>query len=235
MTEAELLAQHVDLLFDTDGAGRLVRVNEDEGDPAPRLFLVRGRVAHLIAVRAGMPVAMEAACREIAAGLPAWDGRPSDPRLFEGLRDTLAGDTAVEDETIGPAFRFPEATVAPSSNAHGAVLIADGNAHLLERHFPYTRVHLDHLSPVVGVVVDGAVVAACYAARSRPSAAEAGVFTEAPHRGRGFAVAVVQGWCTAVEHEGRMPLYSTSWDNTASLAVARRLGLMPYAETISLV
>jgi hypothetical protein len=32
-----------------------------------------------------------------------------------------------------------------------------------------------------------------------------------------------------------MPLYSTSWDNTASLAVARRLGLMPYAETISLV
>jgi hypothetical protein len=33
---------------------------------------------------------------------------------------------------------------------------------------------------------------------------------------------------------GRIPLYSTSWTNTASLAVARKLGLVAYANTWSI-
>jgi GNAT superfamily N-acetyltransferase len=61
-----------------------------------------------------------------------------------------------------------------------------------------------------------------------------GVATEEAYRGRGFGVAVVSAWRVAVESEGRMPLYSTWWDNAASLGVARRLGLVAYAETLSL-
>jgi hypothetical protein len=34
---------------------------------------------------------------------------------------------------------------------------------------------------------------------------------------------------------GRIPLYSTSWTNHASLAVARKLKLMPYASSWSLL
>ncbi|MXZ22396.1 MAG: GNAT family N-acetyltransferase, partial [Caldilineaceae bacterium SB0665_bin_25] len=33
---------------------------------------------------------------------------------------------------------------------------------------------------------------------------------------------------------GRVPLYSTSWENGASLAVARKLGLVAYASGWSL-
>ena len=113
-------------------------------------------------------------------------------------------------------------------------LIDAGSAHLLERFFPYTRSVLASRRPVVGVVVDGAVVSACYSARSRPTAAEAGVDTEEPHRRKGLGALVVSRWRDALEAEGRAPLYSTTWDNHASLAVARRLGLIPYADTLSI-
>lgn len=53
-------------------------------------------------------------------------------------------------------------------------------------------------------------------------------------RGRGLAPLVVAAWREAAERSGRQPLYSTSWDNEASLRVARKLGLIAYADTFSL-
>lgn len=113
-------------------------------------------------------------------------------------------------------------------------LIDPASAPLLDAHFPYTRSVLAARSPVAGVVVDGSVVAACFSARRRPEAHEAGVATEDAWRGRGFASAVVACWRDAVTAMGAQPLYSTSWDNLASRAVARRLGLAVYADTLSL-
>jgi predicted GNAT family acetyltransferase len=76
-------------------------------------------------------------------------------------------------------------------------------------------------------------VAACYSARSSPIAREAGVWTEEAWRGRSFGTLVVAAWRNEVVRTGAQPLYSTSWDNAASLALARRLGLHAYAETVS--
>ena len=112
--------------------------------------------------------------------------------------------------------------------------IDERSANLLNRYFPYTRSVLADRMPVVGVVVEGSVVSACFSARRGPIACEAGVATEEAYRGRGFGAAVVAAWRHAVEADGRVPLYSTSWDNAASLGIARKLGLIPYAETLSL-
>ncbi|MXY71814.1 MAG: GNAT family N-acetyltransferase, partial [Dehalococcoidia bacterium] len=71
----------------------------------------------------------------------------------------------------------------------------------------------------------------CGSVRITPEAHEAGVETSANARGRGFAVAVVAAWAQAVRALGAEPLYSTSWDNAASQAVASKLGLIPYAST----
>lgn len=39
-------------------------------------------------------------------------------------------------------------------------------------------------------------------------------------------------WAIAAQTAGLVPLYSTSWDNHASLALASKLGLRQYAEDI---
>ena len=74
----------------------------------------------------------------------------------------------------------------------------------------------------------------CYSARLTGRAAEAGVETLETHRGRGYAPAVVAAWAHAVRETGRIPFYSTSWDNLASQAVARKLGLVQYATDLSI-
>jgi GNAT superfamily N-acetyltransferase len=254
LTEVNLLRQHAEVLFDMDDGGRLIDINEPGGDQAPRLFLARGRTTHRIWFRADIPGPVCDACRRIAESLPAWDGEPTDPTLFQPFRDILDdildGGKRDDAPSIGPAYRFgkrtafapqalPVGALAPDAVPFGAEtpelrVIDEGSAHLLERFFPYTREVLGAREPVVGAVVDGWVVSACFSARRRPAASEAGVATAEPYQGRGLATVVVSAWRDAVERAGAQPLYSTSWDNTASRAVARKLGLIVYAETFSL-
>lgn len=232
VTEGDLLPQHADVLFDVDAHGRLVRLNEPGDEPPPRLFLARGRRTQRIWFRTDVPAATAEACRRIARGLPRWDGQPSSGAIYDGLRAVLAGDEPITEERCGPAYRFGE-HVDLHVDAEVTV-IDEGSAHLLEPHFPYTRSVLAARGPVAGVIIDGRVVAACFSARRRPTAAEAGVATEEPYRGRGLAPLVVSAWRELVERAGGQPLYSTSWDNVASRAVAAKLRLIEYAETFSL-
>ena len=52
------------------------------------------------------------------------------------------------------------------------------------------------------------------------------------YRGHGLAQRVTAA--LAIRASGRVPLYSTSWTNHASLAVARKMGLEMYASTWSI-
>ena len=229
--EAALLDLHVEVLFRRDADCRLTFVNEPDGDRAPILFLARGRASFRVAFRVGVPAEVVRRWFDVAARLPLWDGEAPDRSLHDELRSVVARDVATTAVEGGPAFRFG----ARLERAGVAVTqIDESSAHLLDRFFPYTRSVLADRHPVVGVVVDGAVVSACYSARRGPRACEAGVATEDAYRGRGYAAAVVAAWRQAVEHSDRVPLYSTSWDNAGSLALARSLGLVAYADTLSI-
>jgi GNAT superfamily N-acetyltransferase len=230
--EARLLDQHANVLFRMDKHGRLVGLNEPGDDPPPRMFLARGETTHRIWFGADVGDVTIEACRAIARELPSWDGPQPAASLYEPVRAAIAQEAPIVDETNGPAYRFGERVDIQTET--GARVIDAASAQLLESNFPYTRSVLALRSPVVGVVVDGSVVSACYCARKRPNACEAGVDTIEPYRGRGFAALVVSAWRDAVEREGCEPLYSTTWDNLASRAIAAKLRLIAYAETMSL-
>ncbi len=230
MDESALIERHVDVLFGRDRRDRLVATNEPEPEAAPRVFVARGRLVARIWLRADVPAAMATKCESAAAMLPRWNGLEPDARVFEPLRLALAGWGEPSAEHGGPALRFGVRVDPPRDSV---VLIDASNEDVLDARFPYTRTVLGARSPVVAVVRDGSAVSACYAARSRPDGCEAGVDTVDAWRGRGFGGLVVAAWRAAVEDAGRIALYSTSWDNTASRGLAARLGLIAYADTHS--
>ena len=128
----------------------------------------------------------------------------------------------------GPSFVFPEAIAGPP----GTVCVDD--VALLDHNFSgWQASEIPQCAPIVGVVENGQAVSVCFCARRSDVAAEAGVETAVELRGRGMGPRVTAAWAVAVRASGRIPLYSTSWSNEASMAVARKLGLVAFASTWS--
>lgn len=129
----------------------------------------------------------------------------------------------------GPAFKFPDEITPPQ----GTVFIDDIG--LLNHHFTgWTEDEIPERTPIVAIVENGHAVSVCCCSRLSDVAAEAGLETAEAYRGRGLGPRVTAAWALAVRATGRIPLYSTSWSNDASLAVARKLGLEVYASAWSI-
>jgi hypothetical protein len=223
------MAFHVEAEFTHDAQGRLVRLNEPNGAPAPRFFL--GRTADGVLRRFRHDVndetrnELEAASNLDAAGECALERAiPSSP-----YEEILARSAPVQRIWTGPAFSFPAAL--PSNT--GAILVTDVNSHILEPHLrTWTPDDVSHCQPMFVVTVDGCAVSICASVRRTGDAHEAGVETALDYRGRGYAARVVVAWAAAVGQMGRVPLYSTSWKNAASRAVARKLGLIQFGSDL---
>jgi GNAT superfamily N-acetyltransferase len=202
----------------------LVRVNEPNGGPAPRFFL--GQTADGVVRRYRQDIAddlrreLEAASAPDRLGHPAADA-PLDPAPYASI---LARAAPVERTSVGLALRFP-AALAPAPDTR---LLADAaGAALLHPLLPEWMPDVRHAQPLIARVFDGRAVAVCCSVCITPRAHEAGVETAAACRGRGYAAAVVTTWAAAVREQGAEPIYSAVWQNVASRAVARKLGLVP--------
>jgi RimJ/RimL family protein N-acetyltransferase len=207
-----------------------VRINEsDPEEEAPLVFIDRGRSSNLVRFRNDVPDELVEELDYLAQTLSPWKGDQPDLADYEGIRGRIHQWRSISKEEQNVAYRFPSMDF--ELPVLQCTLITSENAELLTESFPYTKSILDERSPVVAVVSDGQAVSACYSARKTQDAAEAGVATLEGYRGRGFAVATVAAWAHAVLESGLTPLYSTSWDNHASRAVAAKLGLEVYAAT----
>jgi RimJ/RimL family protein N-acetyltransferase len=229
-----LMELRVAALFRHDEAGRIVTNNEPEPDPgrAPRLFLGRTAAGNVWRFRDDLPDETVARVQPLLAAEPPL--RSDDPRqppvYFAALCDILAADGPLGEVWQGPAWQFPETIPSPVD----VVIVGPGNRHLLRSHFPYAAEYLQARQPCAAVIAEGHAVSVCYSSRLTPHAAEAGVDTVETFRGRGYAGRVVAAWAIAVRAGGRIPFYSTDWDNVASHAVARKLGLILYGVDLSL-
>ena len=99
--------------------------------------------------------------------------------------------------------------------------------------FSWLAQEISDVLPCAAVIQNGQAVTICRSVRISNEAAEAGLETLSVYRGRGYAGLAVMAWARAVRKEGRMPLYSTSWDNIASQQVAKKLGLRWYGVNFS--
>ena len=205
-------------------AGRIVSTLEPNPAIGPLFTLIRGRSERVWAV--GATVASDLADELDALAIqeqPSADWR-EPPRFANRYHALLGGDLV-----SGPALEFPNRVDAPE----GVSLIED--VRMLRRYFEgWTFEEVPGRKPIAAVLVDGHAVSLCGCARRTDEAAEAGLETAEPFRGQGLAERVTASWAIAVRASGRMPLYSTSWENSASLAVARKLGLTTYAASWSL-
>lgn len=123
----------------------------------------------------------------------------------------------------------PDVSDSGDSRPPEVIQITPSTTHLLSGEFAWLADELTVRNPVMAVVVDGSAVSVCFSARATRHASEAGVETLPEHRGRRHAGAVTAAWADAVQRQGRIPLYSTSWENHPSRRVAARLGLIQYA------
>ncbi len=92
------------------------------------------------------------------------------------------------------------------------------------------RPSVDSGNVVAGVFECGKLVSVCESVRENGSAAEAWVRTLPEHRRRGYALHAVASWAAELMKAGKVPFYSYESRNKASQALARKLGLEPFAQ-----
>ena len=203
-------------LFSLNNDGRIIGTRESVQRSGPKFVLVRGASEHVWAMRADVATGVAEELDGLASEEPLVSEFRGDPVHADRYMSLVEGEVSA-----GPAFTFPEDLGRPA----GMESIHD--VRLLEHHFSgWVASDVPASLPMVALIEEGHAVSVCFCARRSDSAAEAGVETAVEHRGRGFASRVTAGWALAVRASGRTPLYSTSWSNVASLAVARKLGLM---------
>ncbi len=216
MIDLVLARRRLRALYRHDRRGRITAINEWSGGRPPRIHLMRTEAGVLCRLRDGV-------VDDLAAELLAF-ARAEPPSLTETPFQADRFLTALEatDFWAGPAFMFP--SVLPAENE--AVEIGPHNADLLSGGLESWIPDVGRRGPFLAIFREGRAVALCASVRVTPHVHCAGVETVPDARGRGFASRVVAAWAGRVQALGAAPFYSTSWDNLASRAVARRLGLV---------
>ena len=166
----------------------------------------------------------------LAQAEPAVETFEDRPPNVDAYRAVLARSTPIIREYRGPVFAFPDQLPDRSR----AVLVTSEDRSSLEEHFDWALEEWDDIQPLTVATEDGVAVSICHSPASSERASEAGVFTIEAARGRGYAADVVTSWARVLRAAGHLPMYSTTWENTASRRVAEKLGLTMYGEDFHL-
>ncbi|WP_088265473.1 GNAT family N-acetyltransferase [Bacillus mycoides] len=216
-SELELIAIQAEVLFVHNQVGRIKCVNENGNLKAPRFFLSRTREGNITRyhykLHGEMISKIEKLIRECSNHIEI-------AKVIKVLNE----ERTVENIWVGPAFMFPNNLHKPTRT----IQITEKNKELLRENFSNLIEQMEWRRPYFAIVKNEKVVSICCSARSTPVAAEASVETLVEFQGNGYGADVVTAWALSIQEEKRIPLYSTSWDNFASQAVARKLELINY-------
>lgn len=230
LTNLELMNIHVRALYTSDAKSRLLFVNEPDRAtiPAARLFLGRTKEGNVWRFRADLPDKLCEELHALCADEPPLSGEyKQPPRHLEGYLCLLEPHRLGQNVSNGIAYQFTECEM-PSTQV---ITVTEDNQQVLQGSFEKLIEELPAWQPFVALVKENRAISVCRSARITTEAHEAGVETLPEFRGNGYAKTVVMEWAQLVRKAGAIPLYSTSWENAASQAVARKLGLKCYGVT----
>lgn len=212
-------------LFRLSRDGDIEQVNEAVpiDVPGPSMFATFNVATPVLAFHAALPRARREQIATLLASelTPAWvqSGPPAATR--DQLRAHLGLDSA-EGEWRGPVFGFPADHLVDDD----AEVLEVESPEIFASSFPNLVEEAAYVRPCLALLHAGQVVSACYSARRGEWVHEAGVDTLPAFQGRHFGSRVCRAWARAVRRRGAVPVYSTSFDNEASLGLARSLGLV---------
>ncbi|MFL0582792.1 GNAT family N-acetyltransferase [Solibacillus silvestris] len=222
LSDLELMRYHVDVLFNHNTDNRITVVNEPPFDVAPLIFIGATRdgsvIRYLNSLNAEIIERIEHVIRK-------------NPTNLAEVIKIISLDQTLNDLSFGPTYAFPDLKDKTSTKA---IKVTTENKELLKPYFPYTFEDFAYKQPCFIIVEDNKVVSICCSARQTSKADEASVYTNEDYRGRGYGVDVTTAWAAEVKKQGRIALYSTSWDNFASQSLARNLKLVQYGTDILL-
>lgn len=224
---AKLLEIQIETLFRFNAQGRMAVQGRTADRTSPRLFLGRSSRGNRLLLRADIEPELASRLGSIAEREPVVGDLQRDRVTSTALEAAL---DPVSARFQGPAWVLPDL----ASRIGDAQLITPENVDCARNSFSWVRDELAEISPCVAVIEEDAVVSVCHSAALGPRAAEAGVETAPTALGRGLATRVAAAWAAQVQRAGRLALYSTTWDNRASTAIAVGLGGTLYAEDFHL-
>ena len=231
ISDLSLMKIQVGTLFVHDHDECLRFINEPyrpDDHPAPVVFIGRTHCGSVMRFRYDVPGPLCQRVQAIIQAEPLSDNLYESPSFLAKVKDLLTPHITMDRQWMGPAYRFPDSLgISPE-----VVRIDRSTAYFLEFGFSDLIPELDHCQPVVAIVEGDKAVSVCQSVRKSEEAEEAGVDTLLSYRGKGYAAQVVAGWARIVREQGRIPLYSTSWDNKASQRVAEKLELQLYGVDI---
>ncbi|WP_100010244.1 GNAT family N-acetyltransferase [Lentibacillus sediminis] len=221
LSNLELMEFHVNVLFKNDTENRLTVVNEPPYDAAPRIFVGDTNLGSVVRYSNTLDEGLVENLGQVIETNPG-------ANLGEVI-NILNTERQLDNLWVGPAYVFPDASDRTTTKA---IQVTHENKELLKHYFPYTFEDFTHKQPCFVIVEDKIPVSICCSARKTTKADEASVFTHENHRGKGFGLEVANAWAKEVQKQGRIALYSTSWNNFASQSVARKLKLLHYGTDI---
>lgn len=221
LSELELMEHHVNVLFRHDSGNRITVVNEPPFEVAPRIFIGATRAGNIVRFSDSLDESIVKSLEQVIGSNPG-------AHLGEVIK-VLSNEQPVNNLWIGPAYVFPNVV---GKTFPRAIKVTHENKEILKPHFPYTYEDFKYKQPIFVILEDNIPVSICCSARQTSKASEASVFTHEDFRGRGYGVEVANAWAQDIQNQGRIALYSTSWDNFSSQSVAKKLQLVQYGTDI---
>jgi GNAT acetyltransferase len=240
--DLRLLEIDIDTTFVMSPTRRILRENDPDRSPGPRVSFVGCPFGNITRVRFDVDDRIADKILEVAAKEPPWSDPDVMPRCSHQIIEFFsdAPPPAPERYLI---YRLPNdvsyahrATIVRGDSEQGRQLLA----HLAESAMPDYMVAAgfksiaDFWEPWCVALDAGEIASMCFAARLGAKGAEAGVYTFPQYRGRGLAAAVTASWSSMPALKDRALFYSTSTSNRSSQRVAARLGLRQIGASFSI-